>query len=279
MKSAGVDRKALALALMLVLASPAAVHAAPWGSIRGNNSAPAHVETHSARIPSSPRAMEPQASRQGTTSRAENGTRENRRGPAEPTGRTYDRNAAPVVQGRGEVHREGGDERERHRQVPVVTREDARDRRRWDIEAERHNAYYWSRFHSGMVLGALPLGYVPLYVSGTPYFYYQGVYYEQGPGGYMVVTPPLGAVVAELPPGAEPIYVGPTVYYYAAGTFYVEQPQGFVVVVPPLGITVPYLPAGAVETIINGQIFYMADGVYFTPVMQDGATVYLTTQP
>ncbi len=256
------------LTLSSVMVSPLG-WAAAWGSIRANNAS--HSESHSAPVVGGHTG--PPA---GTISRAPEPSRGWQR-PAQPTGRTYEENRAPAHRGRGEMsHRP---EVEARRNIPVISHDEDRDRRRWDIETERHNAYYWSGFHSGAFLNALPFGYVPVYVSGIPYFYYQGVYYQQEPSGYMVVTPPIGAVVPELPPGAEPIYVGTTVYYYAAGAFYVQEPQGFLVVVPPPGITVPYLPSGAVETNINGQLYYQADGAYFLPVMQDGTTAYLTVQP
>ncbi len=259
------------ISLALGLNNPSA-HAA-WGSIRANNAAP-HAEGRGT-ISAAPPAR-PEANREGrgtiSAGRAESfrGREEHR---AAPTGRVAEHAPAPVMRGREPVAREHEELRAGH--LPELER----DRRRWDIDAERRHAYYWSGFHSGMIIGALPFGYVPLAVSGNPYYYYQGVYYEQSPSGYMVVTPPIGAVVPELPPGAETIYVGNAVYYYAAGAFYLQQPQGFVVVVPPIGITVPYLPPGAAEVNINGQIFYQADGVYFEPVMQDGVTVYLSAQP
>jgi len=70
-----------------------------------------------------------------------------------------------------------------------------------------------------MVVNVLPSQYSQISVGGTPYYYDQGVYYESGPAGYVVVAPPIGAIVAAVPPGAETIFVGGVPYYYAAGAF------------------------------------------------------------
>ena len=163
-----------------------------------------------------------------------------------------------------------------HNRVVV---EPPREHPRWDVHEESRHAFFWDRFHPGIVIGALPFGYNQIYVSGNPYYYYQGVYYENGPSGYVVVTPPLGALVPALPPGAEAVTAGPTVYYYAGGAFYVQVPQGFQVVSPPPGVTIPELPPNAAPVIINGAQYYQADGAYFLPVMDNGVIVYTTVQP
>lgn len=156
-----------------------------------------------------------------------------------------------------------------------------RDRDHWheDLDDERRQGFYWYGFNPGMIINTLPPDYSQLYVGGNPYYYDQGVYYQPGPSGYVVVSPPMGAVVPALPPGAETIQVGPTLFYYAAGAFYTQVPQGFLVVAPPLGVTVDMLPPGAVPVNINGMIYYQADGAYFMPEIQDGITVYTTVQP
>jgi hypothetical protein len=155
----------------------------------------------------------------------------------------------------------------------------AHDRRHLDIEGERRQAFFWSGLRAGMNFGVLPSGYLSLSIGGQPCYYYQGVYYEPGPSGYVVVAPPLGAVVPELPPGAETMAVGPTVCYYAGGAFYVQDPQGFRVVQPPLGVIVPDLPPGAAAVNVGGTLYYQANGAYFLPVMQNGVAMYETAQP
>lgn len=245
--------------------------AAAWGSIRGNNHDSGDGQLH---VPA-------QAQRQGNYSapvrRETQAPRQEWHGGAQPTVRTAPRGAVRSRVESTPLPRTGRDVG--HEQRASVWTHDAHERQRWDMEGERHNAYYWSRYHSGMRFDRLPLGYSTFSFAGVPYYYYQGVYFENAPAGYVVVPPPIGALAAALPPGAETIIVGPVTYYYAAGAFYVQEPRGFVVVVPPPGVIVPYLPAGAANVIINGIQYYQADGAYFQPAMQDGATVYMTVQP
>ncbi|HSU55044.1 MAG TPA: DUF6515 family protein [Candidatus Dormibacteraeota bacterium] len=154
------------------------------------------------------------------------------------------------------------------------------ERRRLDIGEDRRAAYRWSHYHPGMFVNVLPGGYRPLYFGGITYYYDDGTYYEPGPSGYQVVAPPVGAVVPALPEGTEMIYApnGATLYY-GAGAFYAPVANGFQLIPPPMGATVDYLPPDAVSTMLNGVLFYTARGVYYRPVMQDGVTVYMVTQP
>jgi hypothetical protein len=152
-------------------------------------------------------------------------------------------------------------------------------RRHDDIEIDRRHGYYWSGYHSGMRIVGLPGGYLSLSLGGRPYYYYEGVYFQPGPTGYVVVNPPVGAIVPELPPGAETVVVSGTVYYYAGGAFYFAQPNGYAVVPPPLGVTVTTLPPGAVPVVINGNTYYSVDSVYYLPVMENGIIVYMTVRP
>lgn len=239
---------ALWLAGLLACAGFSAA-AAEWGSLRGNNHAAAREPQRSAPIPVAPQP------RVNERERVAPQVREH----LPPVGREEHREL--------EAHRRAEIERETH------------ERRRWDIDADRRHSYFWFGYHPGMVVNVLPPDYSQIYVSGNPYYYDQGVYYETGPAGYMVVAPPLGAVVPNLPPGAEPVVAGPTVYYYAGGAFYLPQPQGFVVVAPPMGVTISTLPPGATPIILNGVQYYQANGVYFMPVIQNGVVVYMTAQP
>ena len=147
------------------------------------------------------------------------------------------------------------------------------------MEEDRHHAFHWSRYHPGLIVDLLPYGFVPVYVGNRTYYYDDGVYYVPAPAGYVVAPPPVGAVVPVLPAGAEKIVADGRVYYYAAGAFYVRHPDGYEVVRAPLGVTVNFLPPGAVPVMVRGKWYYQAAGGYFMPVMQDGATVYVTVQP
>lgn len=162
-----------------------------------------------------------------------------------------------------------------HREVERV-----QERRRLDIEPERHRAFFWWGFHPGMAIGVLPPGYVQISVGPAGFYYYDGVYYQPTTtGAYAVVAPPVGAIVPQLPDGAEPVVIGGSTYYYGGGAFYVQQPTGFAIVPAPLGVTVTALPPGANPVVINGRMFYLAGSTYFQPVMQGGVTVYVTAQP
>src|SRR5208282_5603016 len=77
------------------------------------------------------------------------------------------------------------------------------DRQRMDIAQERRQSYFWSDYHRGMRIDRLPDGYRRIGIRGHFYFYYEGVFYDNEPSGYVVVTPPVDAEIPELPPGAE----------------------------------------------------------------------------
>lgn len=223
---------------------PIAVQA-QWGSIRANNRAAGH-EVHAG---SGTVAVRPEPRREGERVREEHR-------PVE-THQVYTRT------GREPEHFEEGFRGSRHS----------------DFDEDRRHGYFWSGINIGGFYNVLPNGYVPLQVGGTPYYYYQGAYYEPESTGYVAVTPPVGALVPALPPGAEAVQAGPYVYYYAAGAFYTQQPQGFAVVAAPLGVTVGELPPGASPVYIRGILYYQANGVNYLPSMQNGVTVYTTTQP
>jgi hypothetical protein len=169
---------------------------------------------------------------------------------------------------------------ERVRQPPVaVARTPAgeADRRRMDIDEDRRQSFFWSDYHAGMRIDRLPDGYRRFNVRGHPFFYFEGVFYDDGSSGYEVVAPPVDADIPDLPPGAETVEANGTVYYYAAGAFYAQQPDGsYVVVAPPMGVTVSLLPPDATSVVVNGTVYYQADGIYYLPVMQNGVTAYLT---
>jgi len=148
-----------------------------------------------------------------------------------------------------------------------------------DIDDERRQSFFWSDYHRGMHVDRLPDGYHRFRFHDHDYFYYEGVYYDDEPSGYVVVDAPVDADVPDLPPGAETVVVSGTVYYYADGVFYVQQADGsYVVVAAPMGVTVSELPPDAVPVVVNGTEYYQADGTYYMPVMQNGVTAYLTVQ-
>ena len=71
---------------------------------------------------------------------------------------------------------------------------------------EHYDHHYWSSgssFAAGMLLGAMvasiPRQHQVVYVSGSPYYYSNGVYYVQSGSQYQVVPAPTGAVVDQPP--------------------------------------------------------------------------------
>lgn len=140
---------------------------------------------------------------------------------------------------------------------------------------------YWNDFHRGFVINSLPFGYLSFNIGGLPYYYYGGIYYQQGPGGYQEVYPPAGAALTAPPDGAYPV-TGPNgeTFYYAGGAFYMQQPDGsFISVQPPLGVIVPELPPGAVQVNLNGITAFQFGNVYYQPVFANGVTQYQTFVP
>ncbi len=234
------------MALVACAAFNSAASAATWGSIRGNNRSP-HEEGHGTARP-----VQPGPSRGQILTAPHN--REHEAPIAREQGREFEAGR------RAEMEREN------------------RERRHLDIDEDRRHAFFWDRYHPGMILNVLPPDYAPVYVGSTPYYYDQGVFYQSTPSGYAVVTPPIGALVPALPPGAEAIPVGSIIYYYAGGAFYLPQPQGYLVVTPPPGISVTSLPADATPVVINGTQYYQADGAYFLPMFQGGVTVFTTVR-
>jgi hypothetical protein len=151
------------------------------------------------------------------------------------------------------------------------------DRRRMDIDQERRQSFFWSDYHKGMRIDRLPDGYRRFRIHDHDYYYFEGVYYDSGPSGYVVVDAPVDADIPELPPGTETVVANGMIYYYVDGVFYVQQADGsYVVVAAPMGVTVSMLPSDAIQVGINGTTYYQADMTYYLPVMQNGVTAYLT---
>jgi Family of unknown function (DUF6515) len=148
-----------------------------------------------------------------------------------------------------------------------------------DVDVDIGRPQFWHGFAFGARLHGLRPGYVQLFVNGTPYFYDDGIYYQQAGDDYQEVYPPVGADVQELPDGAIEIDAGNLAYYYAGGAFYVQQDGGFVIAPTPIGVTVPELPPGAVQVAVNGGVAYQFNGIYYQPVFANGVTQYMTFTP
>ena len=148
-----------------------------------------------------------------------------------------------------------------------------------DVQVDIPRNHFWHGFAYGARHHSLRQGYYPLLVNGAPFFYDDGIYYQQAGSDYLEVYPPTGAVVQSLPDGAMAIEAGDSTYYYAGGAFYVQQSSGFVIIAPPLGLAVPELPPGAVQVSVNGSLAYQFNGISYQPVFVNGVTQYVIIRP
>ena len=148
-----------------------------------------------------------------------------------------------------------------------------------DLEVDVHRPQFWHGFVFGARLHALRGGCLRIFVGNAPYFYDDGIYYQQIGDEYQAIYPPVGAIIQELPDGAIEVYAGNVAYYYAGGAFYVQQAGGFVIAPPPMEVVVPELPPGAVQVSVNGRLAYQFNGIYYQPVFVNGVTQYMTFMP
>jgi hypothetical protein len=74
----------------------------------------------------------------------------------------------------------------------------------------------------GLRISVLPRGYSRIVVSGSPYFYFYGVFYRPAPGtgGYVVVRPPAGIIVHAIPEGYKTEYINGAEYLTINNTYY-----------------------------------------------------------
>jgi hypothetical protein len=155
----------------------------------------------------------------------------------------------------------------------------------------RHGSYWHSNnaawaFFGGLMLGAaiasLPPRYETVYVSTTPYYYANGVYYTTVPaGGYQVVAAPEGATVVNPPDQVVNVTVNENNYGYANGAYYDVKPpeeEGgeptYEVIAPPTGAMVPSLPEGSETKTIEGTDYFIYDGTYYRPFYSGSDVVY-----
>lgn len=122
---------------------------------------------------------------------------------------------------------------------------DRKDRKKLDYrnyQTYRYNTYYMAPIRRvyrpiGTRYRVLPVGYISIIVSGFPYFYFDGIFYQSFDGGYVVVHAPIGARVHVLPVGFIIFTIGLARYYYVNDVYYVwdEDLEAYVVVKKPAG--------------------------------------------
>lgn len=118
-------------------------------------------------------------------------------------------------------------------------REHVRDRN-WVLDRRYSHDHYYPR--RGHVIRELSRNHRIIHHRSERYYFDDGIWFRFGPGGYVVVTPPIGLVVPLLPPFYTRVWVGGDPYYYADGVYYRWLPERRVYVVsepPPEQQAVP----------------------------------------
>lgn len=95
----------------------------------------------------------------------------------------------------------------------------------WDSHYEHFRQPYFYRH--------LPPGFLALQIADELFYYAEGIYYQETPSGYVIVSAPRGAVITRLPERHKVIVYDNTDYYYYNDAYYVKEPQGYTVVTPP----------------------------------------------
>ena len=101
---------------------------------------------------------------------------------------------------------------------------------------DRHFYRWHEHPHYGLHIGFLPAGCFTVWVGGTRYYYYDGLYYTYaGYGDYVLVNPPVGAYVTAIPPDFQPVSINGRIYYTDNGVYYIlTQHHGYKVVAAPV---------------------------------------------
>ena len=91
-----------------------------------------------------------------------------------------------------------------------------------DHHDDRHFYRWHDHPHYGYHMHYLPDGYFTIWVGGTRYYYYDGLYYTYvGYGDYVLVNPPIGAYVSAIPPDFQPVSINGRIYYTDNGVYYI----------------------------------------------------------
>ncbi len=112
----------------------------------------------------------------------------------------------------------------------------------------------------GRIVRRIPRKHRKIVVKGRKYYYRRGIFYYRGPGGVVVVGPPIGTVVPRLGVGFRTFWFGGLLYYYYGNIFYLRGPRGFVVVEPPDTTAVVLTPPSVVKPSIaaSGSVLVTA---------------------
>lgn len=102
--------------------------------------------------------------------------------------------------------------------------------KRWEAPPAPVYKHYYK---PGYRVNPLPHGHTRLFINKTPYYFFDGYFYQPSRGGYVVVDAPIGAIVAALPLLHHILHWRGEPYYIVGNTFYRRHPRGYVVVPDP----------------------------------------------
>ena len=105
--------------------------------------------------------------------------------------------------------------------------------RDWSLDRRYDHNHYYPR--PGYVVRDLSRHQRTIRHRNERYYFDGGIWYQLGPGGYVVIRPPIGVLVPLLPPFYTTIWFGSVPYYYADGVYYrwLEDERTYVVSEPP----------------------------------------------
>jgi hypothetical protein len=155
----------------------------------------------------------------------------------------------------------------------------------------------------GIRVRILPVGYYPIYIGPSLYYYYEGVYYhryQDNSDEYEVVDAPMGAVVKSLPKGATKVVLNDEKFYEFNGNYYKEgtnnknevvytvvgkngvinntdgqQQVSSVPQAPEVGDEITTLPENSKQVTINGEVLYVTpDNFYLKAQTVNNTTAY-----
>lgn len=104
-------------------------------------------------------------------------------------------------------------------------------------EREREHRFFYYHDHPdyGYHMRYLPDGYLTIWVGGTRYYYYDGLYYIREGYDYVLVNPPVGSYVSAIPPDFQPVSINGRIYYTDNGVYYIlTRHHGYKVVAAPV---------------------------------------------
>ena len=111
----------------------------------------------------------------------------------------------------------------------------------------------------GLGPGPGPGFYTMVSVGAMAYFFMDGLFYRQGPKGYIVAPAPVGAVITALPPAAYMVSIDGQPFYSCSGIFYKQVPQGYVVVSQPVKQISPEVIIGQ-ELLVTAKLLNIRSG-------------------